>query len=107
MRDLPRMTGIAKIHQEPQLAPEMTVANANPNGRRGSARIYLISQFAGGKVLSMLGEAGGNVVEILGTSGAPSVLERSAGFRDAIEGQSTVGVTGREAQTESESFWTR
>ncbi len=45
----------------------------------------LIGKQAGQYVVDLLGRGGGKVVEILGRSGSPPVLDRSLGFREAIE----------------------
>ncbi len=52
----------------------------------------LIGEQAGQYVAGLLGKKGGKVVEILGRSGSPPVLDRSVGFRDALESRRNIQI---------------
>jgi simple sugar transport system substrate-binding protein len=54
----------------------------------------LIGLQAGQYVAELLGAKGGKVVEIMGRSGSPPVLDRSVGFREAIEHRPGITITG-------------
>jgi galactofuranose transport system substrate-binding protein len=54
----------------------------------------LIGLQAGQYVAELLGAKGGKIVEIMGRSGSPPVLDRSVGFREAIERRPNITITG-------------
>jgi galactofuranose transport system substrate-binding protein len=54
----------------------------------------LIGLQAGQYVTELLGAKGGKIVEIMGRSGSPPVLDRSVGFREAIERRPNITITG-------------
>lgn len=52
----------------------------------------MIGRKAGEFALESLGLKGGNIVEVQGLKGSPSVVERSAGFREAIASQPNIQI---------------